>query len=346
MVQRDDVPGLLAAEREAAGLHLLQDVPVADRRLDEGQALALHGQLEAQVGHHGRHDGVLAQRARLAHPEGEDGQDLVAVDLVAVAVHRQAAVRVAVVRHAEVGAVLDDRGAQAGEVRGAAGVVDVEAVGVGADGDDLGTGPGERLRGDPGGRAVRAVDDDLEAVQAVRQHAHQVRDVVVEALVVVLDPAHTGAGRPVPRLTGAVRAVRALDAVLQLVGELVAAAGEELDAVVGHRVVAGGEHHAQVGAERPGQVRHGRGRQHAHPQHVHARAGQARHDGGLQELSGRPRIAPDHGHRPVALEGACLREHVRRRDRQTERQLRREIRVGDTAHTVRAEESSHWCPPS
>ncbi|CAM5290842.1 hypothetical protein SRIMM317S_00494 [Streptomyces rimosus subsp. rimosus] len=193
---------------------------------------------------------------------------------------------------------------------------------------------------------MRAVDDDLQAVQAVGQHAHQMGDVVVEALVVVLDPADTGAGRPVPRLAGAVRPVRTLDAVLQLVGELVAAAGEELDAVVGHRVVAGGEHHAQVGAERPGQVRHGRGRQHAHPQHVHARAGQARHDRGLQELSRRPRIAPDHGHRPVPLERAGFREHMRRRDRETERQLGRQIGVGDTAHTVRAEESSHWCPPS
>ncbi|MGW5680281.1 ATP-binding cassette domain-containing protein, partial [Streptomyces sp. NPDC003860] len=30
------------------------------------QALPLHGELEAQVRHHGRHDGVAAQRARLA----------------------------------------------------------------------------------------------------------------------------------------------------------------------------------------------------------------------------------------------------------------------------------------
>jgi hypothetical protein len=57
-------------------------------------------------------------------------------------------------------------------------VVDVEPVRFGADGDDLGPGPGERLRGHPGGGAVRAVDDDLEAVEAAREGAEQVGDVV------------------------------------------------------------------------------------------------------------------------------------------------------------------------
>ncbi len=225
-------------------------------------------------------------------------------------------------------------------------VVDVEAVGVGADRDDIGAGPRERLGRDPRRRTVGAVDDDLQPVQAVGQDADEMRDVVVEALVVDGDPAHAGAGRPRPRLTGAVGAVGLLDPVLQLVGELVAATGEELDAVVGHRVVAGGEHHAEVRAERAGQIRDRRGRKHAHPQHVHAGAGQTRDDRGLQELTGRAWIASDHRHRPVTFECARFREHMRRSDRQTERQLRRQIRIGDAAHTVRAEESSHWCPPS
>ena len=63
----------------------------------------------------------------------EDGQDLVAVDLVALRVHGQAAVRVAVVRDAEVRAVLDDGGPQPLQVGGAAAVVDVQPVRVGAD---------------------------------------------------------------------------------------------------------------------------------------------------------------------------------------------------------------------
>ncbi len=333
--------GLLAAERVPLVLHLLQDVPVAHGRLHEPQPLALHGEREPEVGHHGGDDRVRAQRALLAHGERQHGEDLVAVDLGALVVHGQAAVGVAVVRDAEVGAVLDDGGAELVQVGRAVAVVDVEAVGLGADGDDGGPGPGEGLRGDTGGGAVGLVEDDGQAVETVGENAGEVVDVTVEALVVVGDPADAGAGGPLPGGAGAVLGVHGLDAVLQLVGELVPAAGEELDAVVGHGVVAGGEHHAEVGAERAGQIRHGGRRQHAHPQDVDARAGEARDDGGLQKLPRRARIAPDDRLRPVALERAHLGQYVCRRDGEAERQLRRQIRVGDTAHAVRAEESSH-----
>ena len=50
---------------------------------------------------------------------------------------------------------------------------------------------------------------------------------------------------PLPRLAQVL-----LDRQLDGVVELVPAAGEELDAVVGHRVVRGRQHHAEVGAER------------------------------------------------------------------------------------------------
>ena len=135
--------------------------------------------------------------------------------------------------------------------------------------------------------------------------------------------------------------VDALDLVLQLVGELVTAAGEELDPVVGHRVVAGGEHHTEVGAQLAGEERHRGGGQHTDAQHVDARAGEAGHDGRLEELPGRSRIPPDHRHRLVAFERARLGEYVCRRHGESERELGRQIRVGDTAHAVRAEESSH-----
>ena len=58
--------------------------------------------------------------------------------------------------------------------------------------------------------------------------------------------------------------IAGLDAVLDLVGQLVPAAGEELDAVVGHRVVRRREHDAEVGAGVGGEVGDGRRRQHAH----------------------------------------------------------------------------------
>jgi hypothetical protein len=188
---------------------------------------------------------------------------------------------------------------------------------------------------------VRLVEDDLQTVEAVRKNTHEMGDVLVEALVVGVHPADAGAGRAVPGSAGAVLLVDALDPVLQLVGELVPAAGEELDAVVGHGVVARGEHHTEVGAEHPGEVRHRGGGQHADAQDVHTGAGEAGDHRGLQELPGRARIPPDHGYGPVAFERARLGEYVRRCHGKPERELGRQIRVGDTAHAVRAEESSH-----
>ena len=54
------------------------------------------------------------------------------------------------------------------QVGGAAVVVDVEAVRVGVDRDDLGAGLLVRGRADLAGRAVGAVDDDLDALEPVR----------------------------------------------------------------------------------------------------------------------------------------------------------------------------------
>ena len=91
-----------------------------------------------------------------------------------------------------------------------------------------------------------------------------------------------------------------LDGRLDGVVELVPAAGQELDAVVGHRVVRGGQHDAEVGAEAVGEVGDARGRQHAEQQHVDPGRGQPGDDRGLEELPGDAGVATDHGQRPVA----------------------------------------------
>ena len=77
----------------------------------------------------------------------------------------EAAVGVAVVGEAEVGAVLDDRGLQRTQVGRAAALVDPVAVAVGVDRDDVGAGPAVGLRGQRARRALRAVDDDAQPGQ-------------------------------------------------------------------------------------------------------------------------------------------------------------------------------------
>ena len=103
------MPGLLTAEGVAGDLHRLEDVAVADLGLADADPGGLHRADEAEVAHHGRHDGVLDQHALVAQREREHGEDLVAVDDVALVVDGQAPVGVAVEAEAGVGAVLDDR---------------------------------------------------------------------------------------------------------------------------------------------------------------------------------------------------------------------------------------------
>ena len=193
------------------------------------------------------------------------------------------------------------------QVGGADAVVDVQAVRLGADDDHVGAGVLEHLRGTAAGRAVGAVQDDLEPVEAVRERAEQVHDVAVLGVGEALDAAHFAADGP-ERLLAELR----LDGVLDVVGQLLAAAGEELDAVVRRRVVRGGDHHAEVGVEVCHQVGGGRGGQHAGVVDVDPGAGQPGFHGGGDEFAAGARVAGHHGAGPRSVP-YCGRGQARRR---------------------------------
>ena len=232
-------------------------------------------------------------------------------------------------------AVLDDGALERLEVGGAAAVVDVEAVRLGADRDHLGARVGEGLGPDLAGRAVRAVEDDLEAGERLVEGGDQVRGVLLDGRAVRRHPAHLGAGRPVPLLVEVL-----LDLALERVVELDPAAGEELDAVVGHRVVGRGDHHAHVGAEGVGEVGDARRRQHPQPQHVDAGGRQAGHHRVLEELPGDPGVAADDRERPLAAaaEPAVLDEHPGRSNAEAQGQLSGQMTVRQAPDPVGAED--------
>ena len=261
-----------------------------------------HRVVEAEIGHHGDHHGVAGQLAGPLELRREHGEDLVAVERLAVAVHRQAAVGVAVEGEARVGAVLDDRRRQRLQVSGADARVDVVAVGRGADRDDLGAGPAQGARADAVGGAVRAVHDDSQPLQRrmARRRRVQGGEQVVEVGLVggvgVGHPAEPGRGRlPGIRARRAVAhgVQRGLDLVFGLVGQLDAAAAEELDPVVRGRVMARGQDDAEIGVERAGQVCDAGSRDDAEPEHVHPGAREPGDDGRLKEIARGPGVATD-----------------------------------------------------
>ena len=148
--------------------------------------------------------------------------------------------------------------------------------------------------------AVRAVDDDAQPVEAVRRSCRA-------GAATYWSPASgepRGRGRrraPSGRSQASPR--RRSIGVLDLVGELVPAAGEELDPVVGHRVVRGGEHDAEVGAgwPRPGRRPPGVGSTPTSSTSTPALARPAA-TAAARNSPGRPRVTADDRPRPVALE--------------------------------------------
>ena len=253
-------------------------------------------------------------------------------------VHREAPVGVTVEGQAEVRRRREHRLLQVLGMGGATARVDVDAVRGRVDG---GHRCPSRLEGRDGGLvggAVGAVEDDGQACQGFRgpQRLHQVCDVGVDGMMLVNDAPHLVPDGPLPLLPHPV-----LDGVLQGIVELHAAAGEELDPVVGHVVVGCGDHHSEVGAVLAHEV--GRSRRGNHPdtQHIDAGAGQPRTDRGLQELAGGAGVAGHQSGRLPPPEHPGLTESVGCRNRQVEGQFSSQFLIRDAAHAVGSEESSH-----
>jgi hypothetical protein len=151
----------------------------------------------------------------------------------------------------------------------------------------------------------------------------------------VREPPHSpdsGTRRALPGL-----AHPALDHVLDVVGQFVPAAGEELDPVVRHRVVRGGQHHAEIGTGGRDQVGDRRSRHHADVLDVHPGAGQPGDHGGGEELTGGPGIPADDGPGTATVGIGHLTQDMRRRHRQVESHLGRDVAIGEPTHAIGAE---------
>ena len=122
---------------------------------------------------------------------------------------------------------------------------------------------------------------------------------------------------------------------LGLVGQLEPVGTEQLDAIVFERIVAGRDHHAQIGAHLARQQRDGGGGQRAGHDHIHAHAGEARHQRAFHHVSGQARVFADH--HPMAMV-AAQEMRARRLPDAHRRDSGHDSAVGASANSVRPEE--------
>ena len=176
---------------------------------------------------------------------------MVAGDDVALFIHAEAAVGVAVVGKADVEVVLDDELLQTLNVGGAGVQVDVQAVGLVVDDVGVCTESIKNALGNVPAGTVGAVQADLDSPEGVNPQRDQVSHVAVASADIVdgaTDMVAAGKRQLGPILVKDVQlAVEViLDEQQRFLVHLLAVAVDELDAVVIIGVVAGGDHDAAV----------------------------------------------------------------------------------------------------
>ena len=247
----DDMAALLAADAAAVFGHVLINILVTDGSLGVADALLVERLVQTEVGHDGGDDGVHQQLAALLHVAAVNVQDVVAGDDVALLIHAEAAVSVAVVGKADVEVVLDDELLQTLNVGGAGVQVDVQAVGLVVDDVGVCTESIKNALGNVPAGTVGAVQADLDPLEGVNTQRDQVSHVAVASADVVdgaADMVTAGKRQLGPILVKDVQlAVEViLDEQQRFLVHLLAVAVDELDAVVIIWVVAGGDHNSAV----------------------------------------------------------------------------------------------------
>ena len=219
---------------------------------------------------------------------------------------------------------------------GAAAVVDGNAVLLGADEAALAAKAREQFLRDPGGGAVGAVEQHFQTGEVGVDMLLQEVDVILYAGAAHLDAADVRAlGQTNVR---AVVEDVGFDLVLDLIGQFVAVALEDLDAVELHRVVGGGDHDAGVGMVFADQVGHAGGGDNAQQLYVSADTAQAGGQGGFQHIAGHTGIFADQDFGAVAVQAG---KHGSGTAADLKRQFAGEVLARHTADTISTKQFTH-----
>ena len=333
----DDVAGLLAAEQVVVRLHALIDEAVAHGGLFIGDARGVEGLVKAEIAHHGGDDRVARKLAAVAQIFGADIHDAVAVDDLALFVHGEAAVRVAVEGEAGVQPVFHHILLQPLNVRGAAAGVDVHAVRLGVDDVRLGAERIEHGAADHPRAAVRAVERDAVLFKRARRKSGQIADIAVAPGIKV-----HGLADGVPRRgrqCGGSPVQICLQLRKQRVVHLFADSVHQLDAVVVKGIVACGDHHAAVKIFRARDVADAGRRGHVEQICVRPGGGDARGECAFVHIRGTAGVLADDDLRPGAAALCAVIPAEEAAD--PECVLGGEVLPGPAAEAVRSEIFTH-----
>ena len=221
---------------------------------------------------------------------------MVAVDDIPLLVHRQAAVGIAVKGEAHIQVVRNHKAAQVLDMGRAAVDIDVQAVRIVGNHMGVGTQGVKNALGHHPGAAVGTVETDAHPFIRAGRKRDEIADIAVAPGGIVDGAADVGAGG-IRQLF--IRVDIGLDAVQQFLLHLFAVGVNQLDAVVGIGIVAGGDHDAAVKIVGTGDVGHAGRAGHMQQESVRTGGSQARTESGLIHIAGAAGILADDDLRTV-----------------------------------------------
>ena len=259
---------LLAAQIKAVLAHMLDHIAVAHLRARQAQPAVLQMAFQSQIRHHRGNNARRAQQFATLPITGNQPHQLIAIDHFAVFIADNQPVGIAIQRNADIGFFGPHLIGQCAGIGRTAIFIDVEAVRLHANGHHFRAQFPQRGRGHLIGRAIGTIDNQLNALKA-----HLAREGALGkfniARLTVINP--LGAPQFTRRHQLAGRCVHQLfNFIFNLIGKLKPVRPEQLNAIIFKFIMRGGNHHANIGAQRARQKRHGGGRDRAKQKHIHA----------------------------------------------------------------------------
>src|SRR5262249_33064919 len=234
VIRENDVTRRLATDIVPVRAHVLEHIAIADRSTHQFNAQAAEMTLEAKVGHHGRYHAGALEPAVFLPAFRNDGEQLIAIDHMAAFVNDQHAIGVTIKRDTDIGAHLPHLAANRGQIGGTAILVDVETIGINANGNDVRAELPERAGRNFICRAICAIDHNAETFERDSLRQGQLGELDVSILYAI-DALRAPKVGTFGELLAEIGIKQILDLALRLVAELVAVRPEKLDPVVVER---------------------------------------------------------------------------------------------------------------
>ncbi|SIK81969.1 Uncharacterised protein [Mycobacteroides abscessus subsp. abscessus] len=184
IITHNHVTRLLATEVKPVSVHRFKNVAVTHRSAFQLNALLFQVQLKTQRAHHCSNQGIVFEATCILHRNSENGHNFVAVHHVALLIHCQAAIGIAVMGNTHISTVFYHGSLELFGVSRAHAVVDIRAIWLGRQNNNLRPQRAKRVGRNTGCCTVSTVKNNSQTIKTTMlwHGGKQVSDVAILAV--------------------------------------------------------------------------------------------------------------------------------------------------------------------